>query len=69
MLTHFANENFLGQLAVGQVPRVVAAHEAVASHYGVGSVFLCRELAERIDGASQCTPGQTPAVSACTRPW
>lgn len=35
-MTYFANEHMLEQLGSGLVPPAVRAHEAVASHYGIG---------------------------------
>jgi acetyl esterase/lipase len=49
VVTHFVNPPMLELLRNGQTPVSSAQHEAVATHYGVSTVNLAREVAERID--------------------
>lgn len=48
LLTHFVNPPMLELLQQGETPISIAAHESVASHYGVSTVNLAQEVAERI---------------------
>ena len=52
VLTHFVNPPMLEMLRNGQTPTSIAAHERVASHYGINSVNLAMEVAVRIDDGS-----------------
>ena len=47
-LLHFADPDNRAAWDRGEVPVVVATHERVAQHYGVASLDLSREVAERI---------------------
>ena len=42
----------LEPLQAGAIPVSIAAHESVCRHYGIASVFLAREVAQRIAGGS-----------------
>ena len=48
VVTHFVNPPILAALQEGRVPVSVTAHELVASHYGVASIGVAQEVAERI---------------------
>ncbi|MEE2947907.1 MAG: SGNH/GDSL hydrolase family protein [Verrucomicrobiota bacterium] len=48
VVTHFVNPSMLQQIQSGQVPTSIDAHEVVLRHYNVSSVYLAREVAERI---------------------
>jgi lysophospholipase L1-like esterase len=48
VVTYFINPPMLELLQQGKTPISIAAHEQVASHYGVSSVHLAKEVAERI---------------------
>lgn len=48
VITHFVNPEMLATLQAGQTPLTMAAHEEVAGHYGVSSIQLAKEVAERI---------------------
>lgn len=48
VITYFVNPPMLEKLSRGETPTSIEAHEAVASHYGVSSVNLAKEVAERI---------------------
>ncbi len=48
VVTHFVNPPMLQQLQNGETPTSSGAHEWVASHYGISSIDLAREVAERI---------------------
>ena len=48
LVTHFVNPPMLESLQQGATPTSIAAHESVASHYGVSTVDLAKEVAERI---------------------
>ncbi len=54
VVTHFVNEGMLKEFAAGRTPLAVAAHEAVAEHYGVPTIDLAKEVGERI-AASKLT--------------
>jgi hypothetical protein len=49
VITHFVNPPMLDLLQQGQAPISIAAHESVAMHYGISTVNLAQEVAERID--------------------
>lgn len=49
VVTHFINPGMLKQWQAGEVPLSVKAHERVAEHYGLTSIFLAKEVAQRID--------------------
>lgn len=48
VLLHFADPEKLADIRAGAVPAVIAAHESVAEHYGLPSLDLAQEVAERI---------------------
>ena len=48
VVTHFVNPNMLEQIQAGKTPMPIEAHEDVLKHYGVSSLYLARELADRI---------------------
>ena len=48
VVTHFVNPTMLEQIQSGQVPPSIKAHEDVLRHYNVSSVYLAREVADRI---------------------
>ena len=48
VVTHFVNPPMLKQIQSGQVPPSIEAHEDVLRHYNVPSVYLAREVADRI---------------------
>ena len=50
IITHFVNPEMLQQIRDGDAPTSITAHERVASHYGICSVNLAAEVADRIDG-------------------
>ncbi len=52
VVTHFVNPGMLAQLAAGKVPLAIAAHETVLKRYNVSSIFLAREVADRIDAGT-----------------
>ncbi|MCA9270575.1 MAG: SGNH/GDSL hydrolase family protein, partial [Planctomycetales bacterium] len=47
-IVYFCNEGMVAKLQAGETPISIAAHEAVAEHYGVASVNLAQEVAQRI---------------------
>ena len=49
VLMHFVDPTKMSSYRQGEVPLVIRQHEAVASHYGVSTVHLAREVTERID--------------------
>lgn len=49
VITYFVNEGMLEKLQRGETPVSIAAHEKVAKHYGITSVHLAQEVADRID--------------------
>ena len=57
VVTHFVNPPMLEQIQSGQVPPSIKAHEDVLRHYNVSTVYLAREVAERI-GAGKLTWAQ-----------
>jgi lysophospholipase L1-like esterase len=48
VLTHFVNPGMLKIIQDGGTPISIAAHEAVAEHYGVSTIYLARELADQV---------------------
>ena len=48
VVTYFVNPGMLNQLKEGKIPMPIAAHEKVLKHYNVSSIFLAREVADRI---------------------
>eukprot|EP01052_Picozoa_sp_SAG31_P027450 SAG31_NODE_2572_length_5459_cov_3.008396_2_plen_822_part_00 len=52
VVTHFINEGMLEMLQAGETPVSIAAHESVLRHYSIASVFLAREVAQRIAAGS-----------------
>jgi lysophospholipase L1-like esterase len=48
VITHFVNPGMLKTIQQGGTPLTVAAHEAVAERYQVSTVYLAREVADRI---------------------
>ena len=48
VLLHFADPGKTEQINRGETPTVIANHEKVAEHYGLPSINLAREVAERI---------------------
>jgi lysophospholipase L1-like esterase len=48
VMLHFVNPEILQAVQRGETPASIAAHEAVAAHYGVPSCNVALELAERI---------------------
>ena len=52
VITHFVNPGMLKQLQAGTTPLSMRAHEDVASHYGVSTIHLAKEVAERINAGA-----------------
>jgi acetyl esterase/lipase len=52
VVTHFVNPSMLATLQRGETPTSSRSHERVATHYGVSSIDLAREVAERITEGS-----------------
>lgn len=52
VITYFVNPGMRELLKKGETPLPIECHEAVARHYGVSSVNLAREVAERITDGS-----------------
>ncbi len=48
VITYFVNQGMIGQYHAGKEPLPIAAHEAVAEHYGISTIHLAREVAQRI---------------------
>ncbi len=48
IVTHFVNPGMLKALQSGKMPIPMAAHEEVLKKYGVSTIFLAREVADRI---------------------
>ncbi len=48
IVTHFVNPGMLRDLQSGKMPVPMAAHEEVLKKYGVSTIFLAREVADRI---------------------
>ena len=49
VVTHFVNPGMLAQIRAGKMPLSMAAHETVLKRYNVSTIFLAREVADRID--------------------
>ena len=49
VVTHFVNPGMLELLRSGKMPLPMAAHEKVLKAYNVSTIFLAREVADRID--------------------
>ncbi|MDP6036739.1 MAG: SGNH/GDSL hydrolase family protein [Verrucomicrobiota bacterium] len=49
VVTHFVNPGMLELLRAGNMPLPMAAHEKVLKAYNVSTIFLAREVADRID--------------------
>ena len=49
VVTHFVNPGMLEKLRLGKMPLSMAAHEKVLKAYNVSTIFLAREVADRID--------------------
>ncbi len=49
VVTHFVNPGMLELLRAGKMPLPMAAHEKVLKAYNVSTIFLAREVADRID--------------------
>lgn len=47
VVTYFVNPGMLALLQAGKTPTSIAAHESVAEHYNVSTIWLAREVAER----------------------
>lgn len=52
VVTYFVNPGMLELITKGETPVSIAAHEKVAEHYGVSTVYLAREVADRIEAGS-----------------
>ena len=52
VVTHFVNPGMLEQLREGEMPLSMAAHEKVLKAYNVSTIFLAREVADRIDAVN-----------------
>ena len=52
VVTYFVNPPMLETWQQGKIPLSVAAHEQVMEHYGVSSVVLAKEIADRITAGS-----------------
>ncbi|NND98833.1 MAG: alpha/beta hydrolase fold domain-containing protein [Pirellulaceae bacterium] len=52
VVTHFVNPGMLQKIQDGDEPISSAQHERVATHYGVATNYLARELADRIEGGT-----------------
>lgn len=48
VVTYFVNDSMLAMLQKGETPISSGAHERVARHYGIASIDLAKEVAERI---------------------
>jgi len=48
VVTYFVNPGMLETIQAGKTPLTIGAHEAVAEHYGVPTVNLAKEVADRI---------------------
>lgn len=52
VVTHFVNPPMLDKLQKGETPTSSGSHERVAKQYGVSSIDLAREVAQRIDAGT-----------------
>jgi len=48
VVTYFVNPGMRDQLQAGKTPLAIGAHAEVARHYGISTIHLAREVAERI---------------------
>lgn len=48
VVTYFVNEGMLAKLQKNETPISISAHGAVAQHYGVSTIHLAREIAQRV---------------------
>ncbi|HAY81982.1 MAG TPA: hypothetical protein DCY79_19435 [Planctomycetaceae bacterium] len=48
VITYFVNPGMLSKLQRGEVPVSIAAHEEVAKHYQIPTIFLAQEVADQI---------------------
>jgi lysophospholipase L1-like esterase len=48
VITYFVNPEMLATIRSGKTPLPIAAHEDVAAHYGIATIDLAREVAQRI---------------------
>lgn len=48
VVTYFVNEGMLAKLQKKEVPVSIGAHEEVTKHYGITTIHLAREVAERV---------------------
>lgn len=49
VVMHFAEPRHMAKYRAGKTPNVITQHEAAASHHGVTTIHLAREVTERID--------------------
>ena len=52
VVTHFVNPGMLEKLRQGKIPLSMSAHEKVLKAYNVSTVFLAREVADRIEAGT-----------------
>ncbi len=52
VVVYFVNPDMLEMLRKGREPLPMAAHEEVLKHYGVSTIHLAREVAQRIDAGT-----------------
>ena len=52
VVTHFVNPRMLKQIQSGETPLSIEAHEDVLKHYRVSSLYLAREVSDRIEAGS-----------------
>ena len=52
VVTYFVNPEMLATYQAGDVPLSIAAHDAVVEHYGVPTINLAKEVADRITAKS-----------------
>lgn len=48
VMTHFVNPGMLATITSGKTPLTAGVHEKVAERYGVSTIYLSREVAQRI---------------------
>jgi len=48
VITHFVNPGMVETITAGKTPISIGAHEEVAQHYAVSTIYLAKEVAERI---------------------
>lgn len=49
VMMHFVDEGKMDDYRTGKIPEIIHLHEAVASHYGISSINLAKEVTDRID--------------------